>query len=178
MKGLEIITDSMKDVIDSINDLVSKSVLVGIPASEAERDDNSPMDNATLGYLHETGSPAANIPARPFLIPGVTDSQEKYEPQLKKAADAALDGQKKKVNQHLNAAGLIASQAVKNHLDAGDFAPLSIATLRARARKGRKGAAAELASRAAGNAPDNANARPLIDTGEMRNSITYVLREE
>lgn len=178
MKGLEIKRDRMAAIVDSINTLVKKSVLVGIPASTAARDDNSPMDNATLGYLHETGSPAANIPARPFLIPGVKDTQAKYEPQLKKAANAALDGQKKKINEHLNAAGLIAATGAKNVIDSGDLAPLAISTLRARARKGRKGAAKELASRAAGNAPNAENARPLVDTGEMRNAITHVIRED
>jgi hypothetical protein len=177
MKGMEVKVDNLLAVVESINDLVGKSVLVGIPASEAQRDDDSPMDNATLGYLHETGSPAANIPARPFLIPGVNDSQGTFEPELRKAAGSALDGNKKQVKAHLNSAGLIASQAVKNVLNTADYAPLAISTLRARARKGRNGAAAELSSRAAGNAPNNANARPLVDTGELRNSITYVLRE-
>ena len=177
MKGLDIKVDDMARIIDSINALVKKSVLVGIPASEASREDEeSPMDNATLGYLHETGSPAANIPARPFLIPGVMNAQDKFEPQLEKAASAALGGFKKKIDDHLNAAGIIASQSAKSELENGDHAPLSIATLRARARKGRKGAAEEIASRVAGNAPNAANARPLIDTGQMRNSITYVLR--
>lgn len=179
MKGLEVKIDDMAKIVDSINSLVKRSVLVGIPASEASREDeDSPMDNATLGYLHETGSPAANIPARPFLIPGVLDAQDKYEPQLKKAANAALTGSRKKIDDHLNAAGIIASQSAKDMLENGDHAPLAISTLRARARKGRKGAAEELASRAAGNAPNAANARPLIDTGQMRNAITYVLRGE
>lgn len=177
MKGMEIKVDDMASIIDSINFLVKKSVLVGIPAAEAERTgDDSPMDNATLGYLHETGSPAANIPARPFLIPGVANAQDKYEPQLQKAADAALSGMRRKVDDHLNAAGLIASQAAKTELETGDHAPLSIRTLQARARKGRKGAAEELESRKAGNPPNAENARPLIDTGQLRNSITYVLR--
>ncbi|MBX4298880.1 hypothetical protein K4H04_24285, partial [Mycobacterium tuberculosis] len=56
----------------------------------------------------------------------------------------------------------------------GPFVPLAAATLRARARRGRSGAAKELASRAAGNAPDNSNAKPLIDTGQYRQAITYV----
>ena len=175
MRGVEIKTDKLAAIVSSINMLVKKSVLVGIPASGNGRDDE--MNNAALGYIHETGSPANNIPARPFLLPSVADSLEKYEPHLKKAALAALDGQNKKVYEQLNSAGIIASQAAKAMIDAGAFAPLAIATLKARARRGRKGAAIEIASRAAGNAPNSSNARPLIDTGQMRNAITYIVRE-
>jgi hypothetical protein len=174
--NLTVKVDKMAEIVEAMNSLVKKAVLVGIPADNNERNDDAPMDNATLGYLHETGSPAANIPARPFLLPGVANAQERFEPYLQKAADAALEGKPRRVDDHLASAGIIASQAAKTELTNGDHAPLAISTLRARARKGRKGAAQELASRAAGNAPDNNNARPLIDTGQMRNAITYVLR--
>ena len=174
MRGLEIKVDKLDSIVAEINKLVAIDVMVGIPASANARDDD--MNNAALGYLHETGSPAANIPARPFLVPGVAGAVDKYEAQLLKAIRAALDGMPKKMRAHLDAAGIIAAQAAKDMIDRGDFAPLSIPTLQARARRGRKGAQAELASRAAGNAPNAANARPLIDTGQMRNSITYVLR--
>ena len=176
MKGMQIKRDDLASVISSINTLVTKSVLVGIPATEAARDDG--MDNASLGYLHEHGSPANNIPARPFLIPGVANAQDRYEPHLEKAAKAALAGQRKKINDELHAAGIIASGSAKDEINSGNFEPLKLSTLRARARRGRKGAQAELASRAAGNAPNPENARPLIDTGQLRNSLTYILRGE
>jgi hypothetical protein len=68
--------------------------------------------------------------------------------------------------------------AVRTKITDGPFAPLADSTLRARARRGRKGAVAELKSRAQGNAPNNANAKPLIDTGQLRKSITYVVRKK
>ncbi len=58
------------------------------------------------------------------------------------------------------------------------FVPLADSTLAARARRGHKGAAQELENRKAGLAPDNANARPLIDTGIYRRAITYVVRKK
>jgi hypothetical protein len=178
MKGLTVTTDILAEVVRSINNLVKKDVLVGIPDTTTSRDDGEPLNNATLGYIHENGSPAKNIPARPFLVPGVEDAQERIEQRLNKAVKAALGNQRRKSDDELEAAGMIARDSVKRKINSGDFAPLTEATLRARAAKGRKGAKAELASRAAGNAPDNSNARPLIDRGQLRNSINYVVRNK
>lgn len=170
--------DKVAQVVKGINDLVRRDVLVGIPDSAAERrdEDAEQVNNAALGYIHEFGSPARNIPARAFLIPGVRNAQDKTAARLKKAADAALDGQLSQVDSQLHAAGLVASREVKTRINSGDFVPLSDATLKARARKGRKGARAELERRAAGEAPSTDLAKPLIDSGQLRNAITYVVR--
>lgn len=180
MSSLIVKVDKLGALVKSINALTARDVLIGIPEAKTERkpdeDEQGPMTNAALGYIHEFGSPKANIPARPFLIPGVRDAKEGYEARLKKAAQAAIDNDNTKIDAELNAAGLVAQNAVKAKINSGDFLPLSDATLRARAARGRKGAKTELASRAAGNAPSTEFAKPLIDTGQLRNSITYVVR--
>jgi len=180
MKGMRVTVDILADVVRNITNLVKKDVLVGIPSGTSERDqeDEGPMNNATLGYIHEHGSPAANIPARPFLAAGIEQNQERITKRLDKAAKAAIEGKRRQSDDELEAAGMVARDGVKAKINSGDFVPLSEATLRARAAKGRKGAKKELASRAAGNAPDNSNARPLIDTGQLRNSINYVIRNK
>lgn len=171
-----ITKDKVSDVVMAITKLVSQEVLVGVPAKTTERSD-VPINNATIGYINEYGSPAQNIPARPHLIPGVEDAQDGINKNLKIAANAALDGNKNKTTASMEAAGVVAVNSVKSKITGGEFIPLSEATLKARARRGRKGAKTELQSRAMGNAPSTANAKPLIDTGKYRNSITYVLRE-
>lgn len=178
MSRLQVKKDDVAKILRSIADLTAKTVLVGIPESEAPRDDTEPVNNAALGYIHEHGSPANNIPARPFLIPGVTSAQERVTGKLKGAAKAALEGKADGVGKGLHAAGLVAQAAVRDKLNSGDFEPLSDATLRARARRGRQGAIDELASRAAGNAPSTETAKPLVDTGQLRNSINYVIRNK
>src|SRR5260363_213287 len=60
----------------------------------------------------------------------------------------------------------------------GPFKPRAESTLQARARRGRIGAAIELERRRRGHTPENANAKPLIDTGQLRKSITYVVRKK
>ena len=175
---VKVTVDNLAKVIASINALVKKEVLVGIPSGTTERkeDEQTPVNNAQLGYIHEYGSPANNIPARPFLIPGVNKAKNKIESQLKTAAKAALNRDLKTIEKSLDNAGLSAQNSVRTEINSGDFQELALSTLKARARKGRKGAQAEIDSRAEGNLPSNENARPLIDTGQLRNSITYVVR--
>lgn len=190
-----IVKDKLKEVVKSINSLVSQVVLVGIPeVDDARREDDesgkvkiskgivsggseTQINNATLGYIHENGSPANNIPARPFLVPGVQSAQTKIESRLKKAANAALDGNFGNVDNELNGAGMVARDSVKTKINSGDFVPLAESTLKARARRGRKGAEEELANRLAGGNPSNDSAKPLIVTGQLRNSINYVIRK-
>ncbi|MGK2829239.1 hypothetical protein ACSI5F_03920 [Ralstonia pseudosolanacearum] len=170
--------DKLSQVLNSISDLATKEVLVGVPQANDERKDEAPINNAAIGYIMETGSPVNNIPARPHLVPGIQDVQEEVADKLREGAVAALTGSQSGVNKALNAAGMIGQRGVRAKITDGPFTPLAESTLRARARRGRKGAVKELASRAAGNAPNNANAKPLIDTGQYRQAITYVVRDK
>ena len=172
-----ITKDRLNEVIKSIGALAKMDVLVGIPESENSRDDDAP-NNATLGYIHEHGSPANNIPARPFLVPGVAEAKGKYRPRLEAAAKLALDGKLKESLRQLDSAGIAAENSAKRKINSGDFVPLSEATLRVRASRGRVGAAAELERRAEGLPAGTELAKPLIDTGQLRNSITHVVREK
>ncbi|MBN9359825.1 hypothetical protein [Herbaspirillum huttiense] len=175
--------DNLAKVLQAINDLAGKDVLVGIPDSAPERepDDDGgmpPPSNAVIGYMQETGMPEHNLPARPFLVPGVASVQGKVAVRLGKAASAALDGDKSGAETHMGRAGLEAQNAVRARINSGIGPALSEATLRQRARRGRKGAILELERRAGGMEPSTEYAKPLIDTGQLRNSITYVIRKK
>lgn len=160
--SMKITKDDVAKVLASIQELASKQVMVGIPASKAEREegDEEPINNAQLGYIHEFGSPKANIPARPFLNPGIKRAQESINNHLQKAAKAAMDGNEEKVDVELNATGLVAQAGARYEINNGDLAPLAESTIAARKRRGRTGT------------------KPLIDTGQLRNSITYVIRKK
>lgn len=188
-----IIQDKLTQVVGSINALVKKRVLVGIPESTAERSDDNeegPMNNATLGYIHENGSPAANIPARPFLIPGVEEVEDKIADRLKKASKAAVDGKSGEVDRQFEAAGTIAEQSVKAKINDGDFAPLKPSTI-ANRRRGRGtdsmrdseieyaeliASGAQAAGMSLSEIEAAAGIQPLVNTGQLRNSITHVIR--
>lgn len=173
------ISDNLQRVLASLGELTKIDVLVGIPSQNTDRKEpGDPVDNAMLGYLHENGSPVRNIPARPFLVPGIKAVQPEIAERLRRAALGGLIGDPAEVRRQMGAAGQVAVSSVKATINAGIEPPLSKATLEARARRGRKGAIKELANRTAGIAPSTQLAKPLIDTGQLRNSITYVLRKK
>lgn len=156
---IKVTKDNVDNVLEAIKAMANKRVLVGIPSDKAPRR-GDPINNATLGYIHENGSPARNIPARPFLKPGVASAKDKLVQTLKGYAKQAL-ADKSAIEKGLNAAGLVAQSAVKNRIRSGEgFAPLKPGTLAARKRKGAKGT------------------KPLIRTGQLLNSITYVVRDK
>lgn len=153
--------DRVADLLRTIQQMgMGGDVLVGIPS---DRDDRSgePIGNASIGYIQEKGSAAQGIPPRPFLEPGVANVADKCAEAIRKGAVTALtDFNPNAVMIGKNKAGLIAQNSVKAAITAGDgFAPLSKATLAARKRRG------------------VSRTKPLIDTGSLRNSITYVIRK-
>lgn len=184
--GLRTVTDNMAQVMRSVNALVNRDVMVGIPAGPP-REDGEPITNAELGYVHEFGSPVNNVPARPSLIPGVKAVQPEISDQLRAAAVAALNNDTAQVDVRLNRAGLIAVNSVKARIS-GNIAPaLSPETIanRHKSRKTksmRKNEKAYLDLVAGGSTPEDAQSAAgivaLINSGEFRNSFTYVIRKK
>jgi hypothetical protein len=191
--GVKKTRDDVAAVMASIKRLTRMDVLVGVPSTKADRDDDAPLNNAQLAYIHTFGStihvptreatvgrrngkfasakratsqsthtvPAHEIviPPRPFLIPGVENAEPRTVPKLAAAARLALTGDFPGAEKKLNEAGIIAQNEVRAVINAGVPPPLAESTLRARRARGRTGDV------------------PLVDTGELRNSITYVIRK-
>jgi len=170
-----------KNLRGSLAALTRKHVLVGIPATTAQERmqdivqiaagasgsrrkkilqaaASNMINNAELMYIHTNGSPLKSIPARPVIEPAITDRENSdlIVSELKLAAEAALSGNSDAVTTHLTRAGMIAQNVVrawftnpKNH-----WAPNAPSTI---ARKG--------------------SDRPLIEWGELRKAVAYVLSE-
>lgn len=152
------IKDNMNKFLAAVEAMQQGRVLVGIPMSEDKRQD-SPIGNAAIGYINENGSPAQGIPPRPFLKPGVEKVKEQIANELKSGAAAAFDDPTS-VQKSYTRAGLIAVGSIKKTIVAGEgFEPLADSTIEARRRAGAKGE------------------KPLIRTGQLLNSITYVIRD-
>lgn len=154
---LRVTKDKVADVMANIRALTGAKVLVGIPGETAERKEGG-ITNASLGFIHEYGSPVRNIPARPFLVPGIREAERDVLPKMAKFARNRLT-EWSGARKELNAIGMAAQAAVKNRIVRQEgFTPLSPKTIAARKRKGFKGEKA------------------LIRTGQLLNSITYVVR--
>lgn len=157
--GAKMTQDNFASIIKAISDIAKKDVLIGIPDSAPDRRDG-PISNAQIGYIQETGSPTNNIPARPFLVPGVQDVQAECADRLGNAAGAALDGSAEGANRQLTSAGLIAENSVKRKINSNIQPKLADSTLEARRRRG------------------VTRENTLVDTAGMRNSVTSLVRNK
>lgn len=149
-------TDDFKALIDRFkNDMV----LVGVPAAEADRESDDPINNATLLAINEFGSPAQNIPARPVMSIGIRNAQDQIAEEFKKCALTSLDKGLSGLITYYERAGLIASNSVKKAINSQEgIKEPADATIASRKSKGFKGTKA------------------LIVTGQLRNSITYIVK--
>ena len=173
---------SFEDIKANLMLLADTEVLAGFPEDKTEREpelgEPAGITNASLAYIHDNGAPESNIPARPFMGPAMEEARERAANKLGQILRAVLTkgGDAHMVEQAMHQVGLIAQTAIKNTINAGVPPPLAPATLRARARKGRKGAALELLSRSKGYAPAMDFAKPLVDTAKMINAASYAIR--
>lgn len=144
-------------------ELLGKSrVYVGIPAENASRDNGNDINNAELLYIQTHGSPLWHIPPRPVIEPAINNNKKEIAERLITAYGKAMENiyagdSMQTAMQHLEAVGMYAQNIVRawftnpNNGWASN-SPLTIA------KKG--------------------SSNPLIDTGEMRKSITYVVKSD
>ena len=175
-------------MVGKVQALTKKEVLVGIPQEEAQRPGSYMANNAELLYVHTHGvrtpdmraamqgsinagmrysaahslyvkthgSPAYAIPPRPVLEPAIRDSKEAIGKQIARAYRAAMHGDMAGAERGLALAGMVAQNAARGWFEnpKNKWPPNSQRTIKAKGSDS-----------------------PLIDTGEMRKSITYVIRD-
>lgn len=153
----------------AIDALTKQAVYVGVPASTTDRND-TPITNAALAYIHNFGSPARNIPQREFLEPGIKNNKSFIVNRMTQTATNIFKARNpvEFVQQNLHAIGLTTADSIRQKITDGPFVPLAPLTIAARKKKIGKGKV---------NAPGFVNIRPLVDTGQLRRSITYVIRD-
>lgn len=157
-KNLKVTIDRVPQLAKSLKALAETRVMVGVPGDKTDRKEG-PINNAALMKIHEDGAPEVNIPARPVVHPTISENQATIVAGLKQAGDKALQGDTPGMLKVLNALGLRLQNKMRAKITDGPFAPLSERTLAARRAKGRTGT------------------KPLIDTGQLRRALTYVIRK-
>ncbi len=149
---------------------IRQKVLIGIPAEKAARSDGGP-NNATLGYIHEYGAPEANIPARPFLSPGMEKSEAMIVAELRRAAEKAIglavegdvSGGKAAVTERHAPDRPEGCEQYPGTDQRRLSPPLAEPTVYARLHRKK-------------NRRSGSDMKPLIDTGQLLRSISYVIR--
>ena len=174
---------------NALRKLSKKDVLVGIPAEKSTREKSKDINNAELLYIHTHGvrtpemrqemqqninkgmsyskahqmyiqahgSPAMAIPPRPVLEPSIKANKEPIGKWLKKASKAALSGDTTEYQACLEKPGMRAAMGARAWFkdSRNNWPPNSPRTIKAKGSD-----------------------HPLIDTGEMRKAITYVVRDK
>jgi hypothetical protein len=129
--------------------------VIGFPGSTAARQNGDPINNPTLAAILEHGSPANNLPARPFLEPGLLSGKDRLAKIMEIGLTRTLSGDHTGISWALEAAGVEGVSLVQRKMVQGPFAPNAPSTIKRKKSK-----------------------RPLIDTGQLRQAVSYVVREK
>lgn len=145
----------VNSILDSVRSLTHKELMVGVPEDETLRQQGV-LTNAYLAFIHENGAPAQNIPARPFLRPGMEAALPKVAEEL--TAAIKIPFSMGNFDMCLDRAGTLAVSSIQLVITSSVPPPLSPRTLEERKARG------------------NQSTATLVDTGQMRRAITYVVR--
>ena len=180
----EVDKGDLKTVIDALLKLAEDELLVGVSADTAGSGRGEDINNAELAYIHtngvrsagmkaetdkaveegtpyplalqayirEHGSPAYRVPPRPFLEPGIEKHLDLVESGMKAALQDVLDGGDGRAQRERLGATMAAKVQAYFQEDNG-WPPNAPSTIK---KKG--------------------SAQPLVDTGALRQSITYIIR--
>jgi hypothetical protein len=114
----------------------------------------TPYSKAFQMFLHTYGSPLWQSPPRPVIEPAIENSKEVIAKQLQKVVTTALDG--KDPTAEMQKAGMLGQNIVRDWFTNPNngWAPNAPATIK-----------------------EKGSDKPLIDTGELRKAITYVISD-
>ena len=180
----EVDKGDLKRILEALKKLSEDELLVGVSADTAGSGRGEDINNAELAYIHtngvraagmkaetdkaveegtpyplalqayikEHGSPAYRVPPRPFLEPGIEKHLDMVESGMKAALLDVLDGGDGRAQRERLGATMAAKVQAYFQEDNG-WPPNAPSTIK---KKG--------------------SAQPLVDTGALRQSITYIIR--
>ena len=153
---------NLKKIIKEIKFVKENEVYIGIPQDKFARKKKEEITNAELLFIHTNGSPVNNIPARPVIEPAIKNDQERISKMMKRAANLAFNGQYGEAIRQLKLVGMRGQNVSKAWFTNPDNGwPENSPLTKARKMKGK---------------PEGYEPRPLIDTGQLRNAITYFVK--
>lgn len=168
-------SSSFRSDLTGLNDVVKalserRVVKVGVFGNKSNRKAGGALTNAELGMIHELGSYSRNIPARSFLRMPLHFQTERILKEAAVGAEKAVaEGKMELVLKRLGTACENAIQRAFATSGFGTWAAQSYKTLLAKT----KGSLAVRRQKAAEVIYERGQyAKPLIDTGQLRRSIS------
>ena len=143
----------LKGLLERFREIGKPKVYIGVPASKNGMHEGG-INMATLLALHVYGVPTRGIPQRDPLRPPLIANAQRYSDLLAIGLKNALaDGTDPKLVYEK--IGIVATNDVKDYFVTGNFKALSEKTIKAKG-----------------------SSKPLIDSEELRGSITYEVRNK
>ena len=137
--------------------LMKASVCIGIPRDNNLRSTGD-VTNSQLLFIQSKGSPLQNIQPRPVIEPAIESPENRplISSELREAAQSALKGNSEGMYQHLEKAGEIGADAAKAFFTdpLNQWAPDAPSTIE-----------------------EKGSSQVLVNSGEMKRAITYVIKE-
>lgn len=151
MAGYDRLTPEGVRFYAEVERLKENEVFVGFQAGHAAHssDSGTTIDMASVAAFNELGT--STSPSRPFLRTTVDENEDKIVAMGERAARELATGGS--AEQVLNKVGVFNVTLVQKTIVSGSFAPNAPGTIRAKG-----------------------SSKPLIDTGQMRQSVHYVIR--
>lgn len=141
------------DLRSRLQGMAGKEVVVGVTRASAGRDQTGEINNAELAAVHEFGTKDGRIPERSFIRSSMTENSASYVDTHAENLRKVIRGEMP-FDKSLDLLGVRAAADVQQNIRNGDFESLAQSTI------DRKG-----------------SSKPLIDTGNLRQSITHEVRD-
>ena len=143
----------LKGFLERFREIGKPKVYIGVPASKNGMHEGG-INMATLLAIHVLGAPSRGIPQRDPLRPPLIANAQRYSDLLALGLKNALsDGTDPKLVYEK--IGIVATNDVYDYFVTGNFKALSEKTIKAKG-----------------------SSKPLIDSEELRGSITYEVRQK
>lgn len=142
---------ALRRFVDRVRHMDDQQVMVGIPRGKQHTSpDGQSVDMSLIANVMNFGSPSRGILARPFVEPAINQNMGKYQKLMAREAKGILLG-RDKLNQALAKAGMAMVADIQDYMVSHTgFAPLAASTIKAKG-----------------------SSKPLIDTDQLRQAITY-----
>lgn len=157
----------VRDIDKGFNALMKRLVSAADPTSltvgihEAEGSEQKKEEHGTseltlveIAAIHEFGLAEPDIPRRSFITDWADENAERHKGQLRTMAKAVIKGAVESESQALERLGNLYVGEVQKRIAEGIEPPLAESTIK---RKG--------------------SSKPLIDTGQLRSAVTYLVKK-
>lgn len=138
----------------------NNELYVGIPQETSSRKEDKEITNAELLFIQTYGSPVNNIPPRPVIEPAIENNRDRISKMMHEALKIAMSGDSQGAVDQLKKVGMFAQNKCRAWFldERNGWPPNAPSVIRRKIKKG------------------STDPKPLIDTGEMRKSITYFVK--